>query len=135
MWYFLLAFKNYMTFNGRSSRKAYWSFFAVDLAILVVLGAIDGLAASKGDTMISPPRLLLTAYSLLRCLPNASILFRRLHDVGRSGWWSVLGLIGLMPLFSLLLLPLTLKESDPEANKYGPNPCLPKGEQSGSGAK
>jgi uncharacterized membrane protein YhaH (DUF805 family) len=44
---------------------------------------------------------------------------RRLHDIGKSGWWLLLGLI---PLVNLVLLYFTVQPSQSEGNEYGAPP-------------
>ena len=58
-------------------------------------------------------------YSLGTGVPSLAVSVRRLHDIGRSGWWL---LIGLVPVASLILIFWYLSDSKAEENKYGPNP-------------
>ena len=48
-----------------------------------------------------------------------SVSIRRLHDTGRSGWWWLIGLTG---IGGIVLLVFYCLDSQPGANKYGPNP-------------
>ena len=59
------------------------------------------------------------AYGLASLLPTLAVVVRRLHDIGKSGWMI---LIGLIPLVGLYLIYLLAKDSDPGQNAYGPNP-------------
>ncbi len=53
-------------------------------------------------------------------LPQISAAVRRLHDLGHSGWWY---LIGLIPFAGgLILLALFCFEGTPGENRFGPNP-------------
>ncbi|KAB2333307.1 DUF805 domain-containing protein [Cytobacillus depressus] len=47
---------------------------------------------------------------------------RRLHDIGKSGWWHLIGLIPLVGL--IILIILFCQNSEQYENKYGPNPKL-----------
>ena len=61
-------------------------------------------------------------YGLGALIPSLAVSIRRLHDTGRSGWWS---LIGLMPLVGwILTLIWYLSDSGARENKYGPNPKI-----------
>ena len=76
----------YATFSGRASRAEFWWFFLFQILI--------SLAASMlGETINS-----LVVLGLL--LPALAVGTRRLHDIGRSGWWQLLMLtvIGLLVL-------------------------------------
>lgn len=46
-----------------------------------------------------------------------SLLTRRFHDLGRSGWWSLLFAIPLVNILVLLVLLFSI--GDEKANKYG----------------
>lgn len=108
-WY-LAALKKYAVFTGRSRRKEYWSFFLINVLIAMVLGFISGATGAVdefGDSAIS------TIFTLVIFVPSVAVGVRRMHDIGRSGWWIILPIVNL--IFCLL-------DSQPGVNKYGPNP-------------
>lgn len=93
------------TFDGRSSRREFWLTWAVHLVLLLV-------------TLVLFP--LAPAYWLLSFHPMTTLRVRRLHDIGRSGFWlfiAFLPFIGGLVLFVWSLMP-----SDPKENEYGPVP-------------
>jgi len=53
-------------------------------------------------------------------LPSLAVGARRLHDIGRSGWWQLLSLIPVIGV--LVLIYWYIQPGDPEANEYGPPP-------------
>ena len=57
--------------------------------------------------------------SVITTVPFISLGVRRLHDIGRSGWWYLLTftIIGI-----LVLLFWAIEESQKGENKYGKNP-------------
>ena len=59
-------------------------------------------------------------YSLAIILPSLAIEIRRLHDIGKSGWWIFIALIPLVG--SIWLLVLLATEGQPGENQYGPDP-------------
>lgn len=59
-------------------------------------------------------------YSLAVFLPSLGVTVRRLHDIGKSGWWVLLGFIPLVGV--LVLLFFLVKDSEAGSNAYGPNP-------------
>jgi uncharacterized membrane protein YhaH (DUF805 family) len=61
-----------------------------------------------------------TLYALVLFIPGLAVAVRRLHDVGKSGWFLLIGLIPLIGFIWLLVLFLT--EGKPGENKWGPNP-------------
>ncbi len=82
------------------------------LPINFILGGIEGITGVDNT--------LTLIFSLAIFLPEWSVLFRRLHDTNRSGWWILIGLIPLIG--AIILLVFALLPSDPEANRYGELP-------------
>ena len=115
-WYFH-ALRNYAVFKGRARRREYWIFELMNSAITLALYV---LAVQLGKTghpyFLSLPVLYVAA----TFIPSVASLIRRLHDTNRSGWWL---LISMVPVVGgLILFGLTLKDSDPGDNRFGPNP-------------
>ncbi len=105
--YYLAPWKKFVQFDGRSRRKEYWWF---TLGNLVIQYAIMGI----GMAMEIPALLMAsTGFSFLALIPGIAAGVRRMHDVGKSGWFL------LIPLYNLVL---TLTDSQDGTNKYGPNP-------------
>jgi uncharacterized membrane protein YhaH (DUF805 family) len=116
-WY-LEALKKYAVFGGRSRRKEYWYFVLFNIIVGIVLAAIDALLGTFSSS--SNIGLLSGIYSLAVLIPTLSVTVRRLHDIDRTGWWI---LIGLLPLIgAVVLLVFALLEGTPGSNRYGPNP-------------
>jgi len=115
-WY-LQVLKKYAVFSGRARRKEYWMFTLVSTIFSIIAMIIDNiLGASIEGTGLGIFNIL---YSLAVLTPSYVVLVRRLHDVGKSGWMI---LIGLIPIIGpILVLVLTVTDSNPDENKYGPN--------------
>jgi uncharacterized membrane protein YhaH (DUF805 family) len=104
----------YATFSGRARRSEYWWFGLFEILALVVLSLI-GL-------VIKFPYL--GSLAMLAFLaPSLGVSVRRMHDIGKSGWWL---LIGLVPFVGgIILLVFTVMDSKPGPNQYGPSPKAP----------
>ena len=63
---------------------------------------------------------LYTIFSLATILPSIAVSVRRLHDIGKSG--KMLFIIFIPLIGAIWLLVLSLKDSQPGENKWGPNP-------------
>ncbi|WP_042460069.1 DUF805 domain-containing protein [Neobacillus dielmonensis] len=110
-WY-LKVVKNYTGFSGRARRKEYWMFTLFNLLFAVVIGIIEGV--------FDLPQFLSALYTLAVLLPSIGVGIRRLHDSGKSGWWLLISLIPFVG--SIVLLVFFCLDSEPNDNKYGPNP-------------
>lgn len=116
-WY-LMALKKYAEFQGRAQRKEYWMFTLFNFLAMVLLGAVGALLGGGGEGGLGD--VLQGLYGLGVLVPGIAVTVRRLHDIGKSGWW---GLVALIPLIgSLILIYFAVKDSQPESNEYGPNP-------------
>jgi len=114
---------NYANFKGRARRSEYWFIalflFLTNLAAAVIdlvlmNGDVDRFIANGGGGIVGLLWILATI------LPALSVLVRRLHDTGKSGWWVLIGLIPFVG--SIVLFIFSVLDSHPEENKYGPSP-------------
>lgn len=93
----------YAVFEGRARRSEYWFFYLFN----IIVGCL---------TLLMPFVCWLVSVALL--LPSLAVTVRRLHDVGKSGWFLLLAFI---PIANLYLIVLYFLDSVPD-NEYGPNP-------------
>jgi uncharacterized membrane protein YhaH (DUF805 family) len=116
-WY-LATLRKYATFSGRARRSEYWYFVLFYMLFVFVLSFVDSVLgtydASAGIGLLSG------LFVLSMLLPAIAVGVRRLHDIGRTGWWL---LVSFVPVAGfILLLVFTVRDSDPGDNAYGPNP-------------
>ena len=118
MKYFLYCLQHYADFNGRARRSEYWYFVLFNFIVSILIGLLLGVIAG----LLNVPALVYLAYlwSLAVFIPSLAVSVRRLHDIGRSGWWLLLSLIPLVGAIILIIWYCT--DSQPGANQYGPNP-------------
>jgi len=93
------GFQNYANFKGRASRAEYWWWALFTVILSVLLSSIN---SSFGDLG-----------SLVTLLPSIAVAIRRVHDVGRAGWFI------LVPFYYLYLV---LRRGDAGENQFGPPP-------------
>ena len=129
IYWYLQVLKKYLIFSGRSRRNEFWMFQACNVLATIIVPIVSvNLVSMMGGNL----EIILIAYgssmgiySLGIIIPSLAVSVRRLHDVGRSGWWL---LIGLVPIVGwALTLIWYVSDSDAEENKYGPNPKLKQG--------
>lgn len=110
--------KKYATFTGRARRSEYWFYVLFTFIVYVVAMILDSiLGLSVGD---SPYGVIYGLCCLALILPGLAVAIRRLHDIGRSGWWLLIGIIPLIG--AIVLLVFVCMDSQPQDNKYGPSP-------------
>jgi uncharacterized membrane protein YhaH (DUF805 family) len=116
------AFGGYL--KARGSRKEYWVVVGVIFGLGVLVGLFGG---SLGSAAFAPSLLFMV---------------RRLHDIGKSGWWALAIAFGpILPMLALapfapmtVLIPLVVLLSlvwtiwlgaipgEPQTNRWGPPP-------------
>ncbi|KFG02549.1 membrane protein [Streptomyces scabiei] len=109
--WFVEVLKKYVVFSGRARRQEYWMFTLIASLIylgLVVLGLVM-------DTEV--PELVFVAAIFL---PSLAVSVRRLHDIGRSGWWVLIGIVPCVGTIVTIIFMAT--EGQRDANQYGPDP-------------
>ena len=108
-WY-LDVLRKYAVFDGRARRREFWMFTLINVIIEIVLSILF-----RGWLSVIP-----SLYSLAVFIPTIAVAARRLHDIGRSGWWQLIALIPLVGIIILIIWWAT--EGQRGANKYGSNP-------------
>ena len=117
-WY-LKVLNNYVTFEGRARREEYWMFILFHIIFLITAMVLDNVLGLTLADEIGYGYIYLI-YSLGLLLPGLAVAVRRLHDVGKSGWFILIALIPLIG--SIWLLVLYCTDSEHGENKWGPNP-------------
>ena len=136
----------YADFKGRASRSEFWWFQLFLIILEVGLTTLDHLILEfTWDNSITP---LATGLDIVTVIPLAAVTARRLHDIGRSGWWQapifvsylyyldvfipnfaqstvIYGIDIATGIYSLGLLIMLIKDSQSITNQYGPNPKNP----------
>ena len=112
---YLDALLRYFEFSGRTSRSQYWLYQLVVVAMVVGLVAYEYHTTRRlpDEDHLSPLMIFL---SVFHAIPGITVTVRRLHDVGKSGWWYLLSFV---PFGSLFVLVWTCYASDPNTNEYG----------------
>ena len=116
--------QKYACFSGRASRSEYW-WFQLFIIIVNFIGYAIGITLIKDPievlhTLFDGGQIVEGIIGLLVLIPMWSVLFRRLHDINKSGWnclWHIIPLIG-----TIVLLIFVLRKGDDNENQYGPVP-------------
>jgi uncharacterized membrane protein YhaH (DUF805 family) len=138
--------KQYVDFHGRASRAEYWMFFGVCYMVQLVFSIVMN-ASQDGEDAVSPIVVIYLVYTIVMIFPSLAVGVRRLHDIGKSGWYlagalilsvilaitigvalslqsNVLAIVS-MSLLMILMLAfyiVPMIKPQPGENKWGPNP-------------
>ncbi|KRD11530.1 hypothetical protein ASE21_07425 [Flavobacterium sp. Root901] len=122
-WYKKVVFENYANFKGRARRSEYWYYALANALIsfaLLIAGAILGGLFGDAVTGLIIGYALFALYTFATLLPSLGVIVRRLHDIGKSGWFYFVALIPFVGGIWILILLCTEGEYGP--NQYGPDP-------------
>lgn len=151
------ASRRWLVFQGRARRKEYWSFI---LIFGVITWLLETVAKWLNQTVITQDRqsmplviilvvlsLLVLAVKIWYGLGTLSVMVRRLHDVGKSGWWAfasagvlfagialvsfvgpearggvMLAALAVSLVVGIVIFIWTVKNGQYGDNRYGPDP-------------
>lgn len=107
------CFSKYATFSGRASRSEYWFFYLFTIIASIVTWVIDTmlLGYSAEDT-----GAISLIFQIIIILPSIAVGARRLHDIGKSGWWQLL-ILTIIGIILLIVWFATIGSS--KKNNYG----------------
>lgn len=112
------CFSKYVDFSARARRSEFWYFVLFTFLVGIVAGILDGILGTDYDG--GSGGLISTLTSLGLFLPQLAVGARRLHDIGRSGWWQLIGIIPVVGWIIVIVWFAT--DTKPGANQYGPDP-------------
>ena len=107
--WFKKVIKNTFNYKGRARRKEYWYYILIASIIILIGFTLDGI--------LDTPDTLSGLAGFILFFPSLAVTIRRLHDIGRSGWWYLISAIPLIG--SLILLFWNCQETSPETNQWG----------------
>ncbi|MBN2751588.1 MAG: DUF805 domain-containing protein [Rhodospirillaceae bacterium] len=135
--------RKFITFSGRAPRSEfwYWYLFSIILSMFVNF-VVRVFSGSPGLSVFMS--FLGFAISVAIMVVNVSVMSRRLHDIGKSGWWQLLGVgtvavgvgalsIGVPTLLSVIVASSgiivtfvwTVRRGTAGDNRFGPDPLAP----------
>ena len=115
----------FLTYHGRLNRKPY-----ILRGLLVgitssILSNVMGVMAESSSLALNLVSLVLLVVVLALCVVSVMLMIRRWHDLGKSGWFSLLLLV---PLVNFVVgLYLWVKKGDDGPNPYGEDPLAYRG--------
>lgn len=145
------CFSKYCCFKGRARRSEYWWFYVLNAILSCAFSMVFNYKLSARDEIMSQVdssvlfdqekmaalqaqaesvdstfmilMVVLGIITLFLLLPGIGVAVRRLHDIGKSGWWLLLCLVPIVNfIFAIVMLIWTIKDGEKAANQYGESP-------------
>ena len=105
---FFDAIKSYYTnsfnFSGRATRLEYFYSWLFWVLFYFLLNALRFVTFEGRGALVLPNSIVYIIVVIIISFPFISLIIRRLHDINRSGWWSLLVLTIIVP--TILSYPL-----------------------------
>jgi uncharacterized membrane protein YhaH (DUF805 family) len=100
-----VCFIKYATFSGRARRSEFWYFilfYTLGTLVTFLLGGVGFLI-----------------FYVLTIVPYFAVWIRRLHDINRSGWWTIpIGITSMIVVGAIWFIIWGCKKSVTDNNKY-----------------
>ncbi|MED5485035.1 MAG: DUF805 domain-containing protein [Candidatus Thermoplasmatota archaeon] len=114
--------EKYVDFSGRASRSEFWWFQLFMFLLQMGLFVLQMVALFSFPEIFTAIYWVTVVVSLGLFLPSLSVSVRRLHDIGKSGWYFLL-IIPLSIICIGIILWIVWMISEGElTNQYGPPP-------------
>ena len=113
--YYLMVWKRYATFKGRSRRSEYWYFVLFNSLATFGIASLEATIGLSGEFNES---LFADLYYLASLCPTVAVGVRRMHDTDHAAWWLF------VPFANLVFL---CRNGQTGLNQYGQDPKEPNG--------
>ena len=124
------GFKSYFNFRGKATVSEFWYFTLFFILAYAVVWLVDHFLLTPFISVKDLPYgdfipagylddevgLAVLAYRPVMAIPTFSVTVRRLHDVGKSGWWCCLWILPLPVVGWFWLIPWLTRPSTQTTN-------------------
>ena len=86
------AIKSCLGFGGRATRAEFWWWMLGVVTVSSILSILDGILFGFEDDI----QIFSSLFGLVVLLPGLAVTARRLHDIGRSGWWQLVWIVAFL---------------------------------------
>ena len=121
----IASFKNTFNFAGKSGKREFWFFLLFFFIAYVIVWVLDEVFIESTVNIKDFPMghlipagyfdpqvgLAVLLFRPIMAIPTLSATVRRLHDIGKSGWWSMLWVLPVPVLGWFWLVPWLLRPS------------------------
>ena len=103
------CFKKYFDFDGKADQSEFWYFIIWGIAAALWAQVVDNwsdlseLVTGQSYSSFWDPWILNILADVVLLFPTLAVGARRLHSVGKSGWWQLLMLTGIGLIYLIYL--------------------------------
>jgi len=127
--YFITALARWNDYSNRARRAEFWGYtvvawllevFAITITAIMLNPAIDDDLKFNADDVTTVGWVVFgatLALAIALFFPWLAVTVRRMHDLGRTGWWAIF-----LFFLPIVVWILALVDGQPMTNKYGPDP-------------
>ena len=108
--------ENYSHYKGRARRSEFWYWQLFNLIMNIIFFILAYVISTQISFVLIPIFIII---SLKILFPTFTIMVRRLHDTGKSGWFLILFFI---PIVGWIILIIMFCQDSDATNEYGPSP-------------
>lgn len=121
--YYIESWKKCFVFAGRVNREKFWCFQLINILITTIFINLTEMKLGKIENIITSGKLnglacITVIFLFASIFPQLSMLVKRLHDTGKTGWFAIIYFIPIINIFILIFL---IRKGDPNPNEYGAN--------------
>lgn len=115
----------FFTYHGRLNRKPYILRGLLVYVLVMIVNIVMGVLSESDSTALLLIAILLFPVILVGCVASIMLTIRRWHDLGQSGWFTLLGMIPFVNIF--VAIYLCVKKGTDGPNAYGADPLAYRG--------
>lgn len=112
---------NIFNVSGRTTRKDYWIALIMNIIIVSIAGLLMGLINDPESFVFRLVAVITSVYGFAFAIATTTMAIRRLHDIGKSGWWllwcTLLNIVFFLGSIIYIVFMLTASKGD---NQWGP---------------
>ncbi|MEN3977285.1 DUF805 domain-containing protein [Emcibacter sp. SYSU 3D8] len=105
--------QKYADFTGRAPRSEYWWWVLAYMIVYIGAAIVGSILGRIGNFL---PMLVVLAV----IVPTIAVGVRRLHDLDKSGWWLLIGLVPFVG--ALILIYFFVQRGTAGPNQFGEDP-------------
>lgn len=118
-----VCLRKYFTFSGRASRTEFWLWQLFLFLAMVLPAVVMAVLMPVASSFMEALSAVLFVAQVALYIPGLAAISRRLHDIGKSGWWQLLAFVPLIG--AVILLVWWVRKGNAGTNRFGDDPLGP----------